>query len=62
MKTVLADVFTSNVTTESGTKVDAIFGYRGLLHRQVNSPVLMGTTNRLVKHVSKQVADIYFGK
>lgn len=62
MKTVLADVYSSDITTESGTKVDAIFGYRGLLHRQVNSPVLMGTTNRLVKHVSKQVADIYFGK
>lgn len=61
MKSVISDVFNSTVVTESGQKVDAMFAYRGILNRIVNSPILMGTTNRLTKHVSKQAADVYFG-
>lgn len=60
MKSVISDVFTQTITTESGKKVDAVFSYKGILNRIVNSPVLIGTTNRLLKHVSKQVTDIYF--
>lgn len=62
MKSVISDVYTNTITTESGERVDAVFSYRGMLNRIVNSPILIGTTNRLLKHVSKQVADIYFGK
>lgn len=62
MKSVISDVFTNSITTESGESIDAVFSYSGILGRIVNSPILIGTTNRLVKHVSKQVADIYFGK
>jgi hypothetical protein len=62
MKSVISDVFTQTITTESGKKVDAVFSYKGILNRIVNSPILIGTTNRLLKHVSKQVVDIYFGK
>lgn len=61
MKSVISDVYTSTITTESGLRVDAMFSYKGILNRIVNSPILMGTTNRLVKHVSKKVADVYFG-
>lgn len=61
MKSVISDVFNSTIVTESGQKVDAMFSYRGILNRIVNSPILMGTTIRLTKHVSKQAADIYFG-
>lgn len=60
MKSVNSEVFTETIYTESGTKVDALFSYRGILARIVNSPILIGTTTRLVKHVSKQAADIYF--
>jgi hypothetical protein len=62
MKSVISDVYTNTITTESGERIDAVFSYRGMLNRIVNSPILIGTTNRLLKHVSKQVADIYFGK
>ena len=61
MKTITSDVFTQSVTTTSGVKIDAMFSFNGVLGRVVNSPILMGTTNRLVKHVSKQIADAYFG-
>lgn len=60
MKSIISDVYNYNVTTESGEKVDAFFSYRGCLERGVLSPVLIGTTVRLAKHVSTQVADIYF--
>jgi len=60
MKSVNSAIFSSNITTESGTPIDAMTSYKGIINRIVNSPVLIGTTNRLLKHVSKQVADIYF--
>lgn len=60
MKSVVSEVFSSTITTISGLTVNAMFSFKGILNRIVNSPILMGTTNRLVKHVSKQIADIYF--
>ena len=60
MKSVISDVFTSNITTDSGIPVHMQFSFKGILNRQVNSCITAGTTNRLIKHVSKQVADIYF--
>ena len=60
MKSVISKVFTSNITTESGVKIDATFSYTSLLGRIVLSPILMGTTNRLLKHVSPIIAQTYF--
>lgn len=60
MKSVISDVFTSDIYTESGQKVEAMFSYKGILGRVVLSPILIGTTNTLLKHVSKQLSDIYF--
>lgn len=60
MKSVISDVFTSNINTESGIPVDCMFSFKGILNRQVNSCITAGTTNRLIKHVSKQVAEVYF--
>lgn len=62
MKSVISNVYTYNITTESGQPVDSFFSLKGILNRQVLSPILIGTTNRLIKHVSSKVADIYFGK
>lgn len=61
MKSVISSVYHEKITTESGAPVHAQFALRGMLNRIVLSPFIMGTTNRLVKHVSKQVADVYFG-
>lgn len=60
MKSVVSSVFQSDITTESGTPVDAQFSFRSVLNRTVLSPVLAGTTNRLLRHVSTQIADAYF--
>lgn len=62
MKSVISDVYNTTIVTESGEEIDAMFSYRGILNRIVTSPILIGTTNRLVKHVSPMVANIYFGK
>ncbi|WP_396190499.1 hypothetical protein [Flavobacterium sp.] len=60
MKSVVSDVFQSNITTESGLPIDVMFSYRSVLNRTVLSPILMGTTNRLLTHLSSKVADVYF--
>lgn len=60
MKSVVSDVFQSNITTESGVPVDVMFSYRSVLNRTVMSPIVMGTTNRLLVHLSPKVAEAYF--
>ncbi|QXN70517.1 hypothetical protein AGENTSMITH_113 [Bacillus phage vB_BspM_AgentSmith] len=62
MKSVVSDVFSSTIKTESNKRVEAFFSYDGILRRVANSPILMGTTNRLLKEASKQVTNIYFNK
>jgi hypothetical protein len=62
MKSVTSSVYTTNIVTDSGKRVDGMFSSKGVINRVVNSPIVMGTTNSLVKHVSKQVAKVYFGK
>lgn len=60
MKSVISDVFRANITTASGVPVDAMFSYRSILNRVALSPLLAGTTNRLLRHVSPMIADAYF--
>lgn len=60
MKSVISDVFRSNITTASGVTIDAMFSYRSILNRVALSPLLAGTTNRILRHVSPMIADIYF--
>lgn len=60
MKSVISDVMQSTVTTESGVEVDAMFSYMSILNRIALSPILIGTTNRLLKHVSPMIAQAYY--
>jgi hypothetical protein len=60
MKSVLSDVYSSNIVTETGDPVDMIFSFKSILNRIVSSPILIGTTTRLIRHASKKVTDIYF--
>lgn len=46
----------------TGTKVDVQMSLSTFIYRVTVSPFLAGTANRLIDGVSKQVADIYFGK
>ena len=60
MKTVFSSVMTGTNQTKSGTDLDMLFGYMSINNRIVLSPELMGTTNTLLKLMSKRVADKYF--
>lgn len=60
MKSVIGRVMTGVNKTENGEDVDAIFGYTSINDRIVGNPFIIGTTNRLLKWLSKHVSDIYF--
>lgn len=60
MKTIFARVMSGVNETESGTELDAIFSYASISNRLVLSPELMGTTNTLLRLISKRVSDVYF--
>ena len=59
LKTVFGGVMPNPVKTESGETVDAIFGAKSVYDRIVNSAFIIGTTNSLLKTISKRVVDIY---
>lgn len=61
IKSIASDIMPGTVTTDSGDKVHATVSYTSVLNRVTLSPVLMGTTNRLLRHISPKVADVYFG-
>lgn len=61
MKSVVSDVLRSAITTASGVEVQALFSYKSILNRTALSPILIGTTNRLLRHVSPKIAEVYFG-
>jgi len=59
MKTVFARVMSGRNQTESGEDIDAIFGYQSISARIILSPEIMGTTNTLLKVLSKKVVEVY---
>ena len=59
LKTVVARVMSGTNQTESGEDIDAIFGYQSINARIVVSPEIAGTTNTLLRVLSKRVANIY---
>ena len=61
MKCTISEVLQSDLHTEDGRKVEAVFGDRSIAARGVLSPAIVGTTNSLLYHVSQQAARIYFG-
>lgn len=48
--------------TKTGKQVDAIFGYQSISNRIVTSAEVIGTTNTLLKEITKEVIAIYRGK
>lgn len=59
MKTIFTRVMGGVNETESGEPIDAIFGYQSIIARIVTSPEVMGTTNTLLRVLSKHVAKVY---
>lgn len=59
LKTIFGRVMRGVNRTESGRDLDALFGYQSVNNRIVLSPELMGTTNVLLKLITKRVVDAY---
>lgn len=62
LKTVCGRVMDDTTTTEDGTQIGGIFGYKSVSDRIVNSPDAVGTTATLLKVIAKKAFDIYKGK
>lgn len=62
MKSTHGEVMNYDMHTENGEKIDAVFGFRSISNRIVNSPIIIGTTISLLKTIGKQMTDIYRGK
>lgn len=62
MKSIFSNVMSGVNETESGEPLDAMFGYISISNRIVLSPEVMGTTNTLLRVMSKKVAERYFSK
>lgn len=59
LKTVFGRVFSDNCKTQSGVKVDAIFGAKSVDDRIVDSPIFIGTTAALLEVIAKKVIEAY---
>ncbi len=59
LKSVIGEVINYDMTTESGDTIDAVFGYRSIAARIVNSPIIMGTTITLLKVIANKAVGIY---
>jgi hypothetical protein len=62
LKTVVSRVMSGTNETEDGEELDALFSYHAISARTVLSPEDAGTTNTLLKVLSKQTAEVYRGK
>ena len=61
LKSVIGEVMDYEMTTESGTPIDAVFGALSIANRIVCSPDIIGTTNTLLKIIGQQAVNIYKG-
>jgi hypothetical protein len=59
LKTVFGKILTDDIKSESGVVIDAIFGWKSVDDRIVNSPKVIATTTTLLKVMSKNVAKAY---
>jgi len=61
LKSVFGEVMDYDMTTETGIKIDAVFGYRSIAARIVLSPIIIGTTITLLNVIAKKSIEIYKG-
>lgn len=62
MKSTIAEVHPGDIFTASGVEVDAIFSYRSLAGREVNSANLIGSTTVLLDLAAKRALNAYYGE
>ena len=61
MKSVIGQIMDYDMYTESGERIEAVFGFKSIANRIVLSPVTIGTTTTLLKLIAKQATKIYRG-
>ena len=49
------------IHTQDGEEVEALFSYRAISARIVNSPLIMGTTNTLLNVLADRMIKVYNG-
>jgi len=59
MKSVISEVLYYDVKTETGSEIEAIFSYKSLNNRIVNSPQMIGTTITLLKKIAENAVAMY---
>lgn len=60
-KSVIGSVFTQTIVGDkSGDEIHSMFGYIGFLHRIIDSPFRMGTTNRVTRRLGMKLMGPYF--
>ena len=59
MKSVVGEVMDYDMHTESGQRLDAVFGFRSIVARIVTSPVVIGTTTTLLRKVAENAVKLY---
>jgi hypothetical protein len=59
LKSVVGEVMDYKMTTESGTEIEAVFGFRSIFARITTSPMIMGTTATLLKLVGNKACKLY---
>lgn len=61
MKTVFSEVMSTDMITESGDIIDAVFGQQSIEARVVTSPSVIGTTNTILKVLGANAVKIFKG-
>lgn len=59
LKTVFSEVMDDDLISENGDIIDAAFGGTSIAARIVNSPDIIGTTNTLLKVITKKALALY---
>ncbi len=61
LKSVFGEVMDYDMTTETGEKIDAVFGQKSIDARIVLSPEIIGTTTTLLRVIAKHAVQLYNG-
>lgn len=59
MKTVFSEVMNTEMITESGEVIDAVFGQKSIEARVVLSPSIIGTTNTLLRIIGAKAVSLF---
>lgn len=59
LRSCIGEMLESEMISEDGDEIEAIFGYRSIEARIVLSPIVIGTTTTLLKIIGRNAAKLY---